>query len=221
VSGIQTHNPSAAQTSRGRRWFWFVGSCGLFSALTLGFSDDRVPWMISRKVAEGLSVSRTQAVPEVTWSAETPESVWQYLVIHHSGTREGNVQSIHREHRQRKDADGNPWLGIAYHFVIGNGSGMSDGAVEATFRWKEQLHGAHAGNSWINAKGIGICLIGNFEKEPPTKLQLRALEQLVTTLATRHRIPRKRLIGHSSVRSTACPGRLFPLERFRQLLPEG
>lgn len=150
-----------------------------------------------------------------------PVATWKYLVIHHSGTSGGSVQSIHQEHRQRRDADGNRWLGIAYHFVIGNGEGMVDGAVEATFRWREQIHGAHSGNSLVNARGIGICLIGDFEKQPPTKAQLRSVAELVQELSAKHQISRSGLIGHSSVRATACPGRLFPLERIRKLIPDG
>ena len=79
----------------------------------------------------------------------------------------------------RKDAQGNPWLGIGYHFVIGNGRGMEDGQVEPTFRWKQQLAGAHAGQRRHNESGIGICLIGNFDEAPPTAKQLSALKELL------------------------------------------
>lgn len=223
----KVNNRATPHAGGSRHWFRLVVSSGLCSALTLGFADDQVPWMISRQVAEGLSSARIKVAPEIkpvpagTFRAAVPEASWRYLVIHHSGTFRGSVKSIHQEHRQRRDADGNPWLGIAYHFVIGNGEGMADGAVEATFRWKEQIHGAHAGNSLVNARGIGICLIGDFEKQPPTKAQLRSLEELVRSLSAKHQIFRSGLIGHSSVRSTACPGRLFPLERIRKLIPEG
>jgi N-acetyl-anhydromuramyl-L-alanine amidase AmpD len=223
----KANNRTTPIAGRSRYWFMLVLCSGLSSALTLGFADDQVPWMISRQVAEGLTSARTKGapdkktVPSTMSKAEKPEASWRYVVIHHSGTTRGNVQSIHQEHRQRRDADGNHWLGIAYHFVIGNGEGMADGAVEATFRWSEQIHGAHAGNSLVNARGIGICLIGDFEKQPPTKAQLRSVTELVQELAAKYQIPRSGLIGHSSVRATACPGRLFPLERIRKLIPEG
>jgi len=154
------------------------------------------------------------------WMANVPENNWQYIVIHHSATESGSVKSIHKEHRLRIDAEGNPWLGIGYHFVIGNGDGMKDGLVEPTFRWNEQIHGAHSGHAVFNARGIGICLVGNFENTPPTKAQLKSVRELVQVLAVRHGIPRENLLGHAAVKATACPGKLCPLKEIRRVIPE-
>eukprot|EP00913_Durusdinium_trenchii_P023444 g22022.t1 len=101
--------------------------------------------------------------------------------------------------------------GIGYHFVIGNGNGMNDGEIEPTFRWRTQMHGAHAGNLQHNQYGIGIALIGNFEKAPPTAAQLAAVKRLVATLKREYAIDGKNVLGHSKIRATACPGRYFPL----------
>lgn len=148
----------------------------------------------------------------------TAEKNWVYLVIHHSGTRGGSVEAIHEAHLQRKDSAGNPWLGIGYHFVIGNGNGMPDGSIEPTFRWKQQLHGAHAGSVVHNANGIGICLIGDFEKQKPTGKQLEAVRRLTRQLAKRYDIPPRLLIGHKTIKPTLCPGRHFPLQDVRRNL---
>ncbi len=185
--------------------------------------DDRQQWMIPGRVVLGLSTEREHPTParsENRWIANVPETAWQYIVIHHSATESGSVKSIHEEHRQRMDADGNPWLGIGYHFVIGNGDGMKDGSVEPTFRWNEQIHGAHSGHAVLNARGIGICLVGNFENARPTKAQLRSVRDLVQVLADRHGIPRDNLIGHSSVKATACPGKHFPLKEIKMAIRE-
>lgn len=143
---------------------------------------------------------------------EAVERRWIYVVIHHSATSAGSVEGIHDEHRQRRDSSGNLWLGIGYHFVIGNGNGMPDGQIESTFRWKQQLHGAHSGSAVHNANGIGICLIGNFEENAPTAEQLKSITQLVESLASRYSIPARLVIGHKTVKPTACPGRHFPLQ---------
>lgn len=97
---------------------------------------------------------------------------------------------------------------------------MKDGAVEATFRWNEQIHGAHSGSVLFNARGIGICLIGNFEKTPPTKAQWQSVQELVKVLAFRHGITREKVVGHASVKATACPGKHFPLKELRAVIPE-
>lgn len=144
--------------------------------------------------------------------SEAFERRWVYVVIHHSATSAGSVEGIHDEHRRRRDSSGNLWLGIGYHFVIGNGNGMPDGQIESTFRWRQQLHGAHSGSAVHNANGIGICLIGNFEEKPPTAEQLKSITQLVDSLTSRYRIPARLVIGHKTVKPTACPGRHFPLQ---------
>ncbi len=136
---------------------------------------------------------------------------WDFVVIHHSATSSGSVESIHYEHRSRRDRSGNPWLGIGYHFVIGNGMGMADGQISPTFRWKQQIHGAHSGSLPHNDRGIGICLIGNFEESPPSPAQLAAVTELIRHIAKRYGIPPTRIIGHNHVRATVCPGRHFPL----------
>lgn len=146
------------------------------------------------------------------WTPKAKPRKWVYVVIHHSATSSGSVESIHNSHVQRKDQQGLPWLGIGYHFVIGNGSGMEDGEVEATFRWQQQIHGAHSGSAVHNSNGIGICLIGNFEDQPPTPKQLAAVTDLVGQLTHQYKIPSRLVIGHNTVKPTACPGKLFPLQ---------
>ena len=215
---------------------WLLGLLTLIwlPLLSTGLSEDQPSWMISSQTARALFADRSSGqrpssgakqkpavAPQTAGPGwQLPDGTWQYLVIHHSATQSGSVQSIHRQHQQRKEADGTAWLGIAYHFVIGNGNGMRDGEVQATFRWQQQLHGAHAGNALFNARGIGICLIGNFEETAPSNQQLDALKKLVTQLAARYQIPRRQVIGHSAVRSTQCPGRLFPLRKIQEAVPQ-
>lgn len=92
---------------------------------------------------------------------------------------------------------------------------MNDGEIEPTFRWREQIQGAHAGVTEYNERGIGIVLIGNFDQDPPTAAQLSAVKELVTTLAREYHIDADRVIGHGDVKATACPGRYFPLNEVR------
>ena len=145
---------------------------------------------------------------------------WRYIVLHHTGEDFGTVSSIDAAYQKRKDQFGNNWLGIGYHFVIGNGNGMADGRVEPTFRWEEQLDGTHAGSRIHNRLGIGICLVGDFEKSRPTKQQVAAVKELVAVLMNRYRISPINVVRHLDVAATRCPGRLFPLDEFRGLPAE-
>ena len=150
---------------------------------------------------------------EFEWKVHVPERNWEFVVIHHSGTRGGSVESIHREHRSRRDRNGNPWLGIGYHFVIGNGNGMPDGKISPTFRWKQQLHGAHCGSVRHNGRGIGVCLIGDFEQTKPTVAQQRSVISLIRLLTDHYEIAATRVLGHRKIRATLCPGRFFPFSK--------
>ncbi len=98
---------------------------------------------------------------------------------------------------------------------------MQDGEVAPTFRWHEQIEGAHAGHPLFNEFGIGICLIGNFEDELPTPAQLRALERLLGFLQNEFTISRDRVAGHGQIKSTECPGEHFPLKKFSRYRSAG
>jgi len=144
------------------------------------------------------------------WKPGVAARQWNFIVLHHSGAPTGDVESIEADHRQRRDSTGRPWLGIGYHFVIGNGHGMADGQIEPTFRWREQLHGAHAGNRHYNQQGIGICLVGDFNSAPPTPRQIASLKRLVDSLGKDYSIDPESVVRHSDVVATECPGSQFP-----------
>ncbi len=147
------------------------------------------------------------------WQPRVPLREWEFIVLHHTATAEGDVPTINKEHQKRKDSGGAAWRGIGYHFLIGNGKGMKDGEIEPTFRWIEQADGAHAGSLPHNERGIGICLVGNFNKTVPTKKQLASLKKLMAWLKTETDIPDERILKHSDIKSTACPGKKFPQPR--------
>jgi hypothetical protein len=136
---------------------------------------------------------------------------WRYIIIHHSAGTRGDAESIGNYHRKIRR-----WRrGLGYHFVVGNGTLSRDGEIEAGPRWRRQQSGAHAGVNKYNREGIGICLVGNFDKKPPSARQLAALRDLVHSLCRRYNIPLSRVKGHCGIKRTNCPGRRFPMEAFR------
>jgi N-acetyl-anhydromuramyl-L-alanine amidase AmpD len=157
---------------------------------------------------------RTDDLDNRIWPEEMAEERrWQYIVVHHSATPKATIDAIRRYHV------GIGFEGVGYHFVINNGraEGTVDGRITPTQRWLEQRSGAHARirhHPEFNSEGIGICLVGNFEKEPPTPKQMVALERLVLALCRRYGIGLDAVIGHGELKNTKCPGRLFPMEAF-------
>ena len=155
------------------------------------------------------------AMPQIPfgnpWKPSVAARDWKHIVIHHTASEGGSVATIHAEHLNRKDKNGNNWKGIGYHFLIGNGSGMDDGEIEPTFRWKKQMQGAHAGNDEYNQHGIGICLVGNFQDHRPSTAQLASIKRLVGVLKREYGLKSSQVVGHRDVKATACPGKMFPL----------
>lgn len=144
---------------------------------------------------------------------------WRYIVIHHSVTDSGDAQSLDLMHR-RRGFD----RGLGYHYVIDNGTSTRlDGQIEASPRWIKQMDGAHCNAAGMNACGIGICLVGDFTDDPPSRRQMESLVLLVNTLRKYYRIPLSRVIRHTDVRgkNTACPGQSFPWEEFKEKLRRG
>jgi hypothetical protein len=130
---------------------------------------------------------------------------WKYIVLHHSATDEGSAEAFDKYHRKVKG-----WKGLAYHFVIGNGTSTPDGAVEVGYRWKDQKPGAHAGVKEYNHHGIGICLVGDFEHSRPTKKQIASLRALLGFLRKRFGLGPGTVVRHRDVGETKCPGKNFP-----------
>lgn len=142
---------------------------------------------------------------------------WKYIVIHHTATHTGNLETIDLIHKRRGFGE------LGYHFLIDNGTkGRAMGQIEVGHRWLGQRDGAHARTDNMNHKGIGIALIGNFSQERISEVQLRSLVSLVNTLRYHYKIPKWRIIGHRDVRgaATECPGKLFPWQRFKRMLDE-
>lgn len=147
------------------------------------------------------------------WIPNAPGKQWKWIVIHHSDTAVGSAVSFDRFHREVRH-----WDELGYHFVIGNGTGSSDGLVEVGPRWPKQKWGAHAGVEAYNEFGIGICLVGDFSARRPTAAQLQSLNRLTAFLMQRYRIPPERVIGHGSIpgKKTNCPGKYLDIAQVRR-----
>jgi hypothetical protein len=145
---------------------------------------------------------------------------WKYIVVHNSGTREGNAQIFDYYHRHVRG-----WPnGLAYHFVIGNGSDSGNGQIEIGSRWTRQISGGHVHSDYLNYISLGICLVGDFNRDLPTAAQYEALDELIRYL--RKRVGKvdthySIVLGHKEInpRPTDCPGARFPLVWLHRSFP--
>ena len=139
---------------------------------------------------------------------------WKYIVIHHSASARGSMAGMDRYHREERHMEN----GLAYHFVIGNGSGMGDGEIGIGNRWKKQIQGGHLASAKLNEKSIGICLVGNFDEGKPTKAQMKSLYGLLKELKRKTGLKTSAIKTHRQINTkpTRCPGKYFPVQEVLQ-----
>lgn len=138
---------------------------------------------------------------------------WRYIVVHHSASKLDTPAGMDAYHRNVRHMEN----GLAYHFVIGGGVRMKDGAIFVGNRWRRQLDGGHLASEALNAKSIGICLIGNFDETQPTPKQLQSLYALIGYLRQRCGLSVNAVKLHREIntRPTECPGKRFPTQALR------
>jgi len=170
--------------------------------------------MLDRSSASSISASSGAVNSRPKWRALPPKlskldavgGPWEKITVHHSdevgalvfnGTFQQSceaMQSIQRQHLV-----GNGWGDIGYHFLIDGRGRVFEGR---SLEWQ----GAHAGNSAKNRRNLGVCLLGNFDKHPPSAQASESLGNLLEDLRRRHGIPRRKIYLHSEFTNTDCPG---------------
>ena len=129
------------------------------------------------------------------------------VVCHHSATPryqtlEKSIESFNRTHKQRLHPDVNSkWYHLAYHFVV-----AEDGSYKQTRGFNEV--GYHASNYPINTESLGICFIGNFDKETPTQAQYDTGTMLLAELSQTYKFS---VHPHNEFAPKTCPGKNFDM----------
>jgi hypothetical protein len=159
----------------------------------------------------------TPAVRKAIDRAKVQRGRWKYIIVHNSGTRQGNARIFENYHRKIRKMQN----GLAYHFVIGNGNSSGNGQIEIGNRWTRQINGGHVASDYLNDISLGICLVGDLNRDLPTKDQLGALDELCNYLRDRVGKVKGRpaiVKGHKEInpKPTDCPGDRFPLGWLRK-----
>ncbi len=164
----------------------------------------------------------TPSVRAAIDKAKVKRGRWKYIIVHNSATRQGNAKAFDNYHRKIRKMQN----GLAYHFVIGNGTSSGDGEIEIGNRWTRQINGGHVASDYLNNISLGICFVGDFNRDLPTKAQAAALQELITYLRQRcGRVQGKQPIvrGHKQInpKPTDCPGNRFPLKWLNTTFKDG
>ena len=98
---------------------------------------------------------------------------WASLSVDLTGFMAGDVTTLGRHEKNAL-----PDASIeACHFLIGNGNGAADGAIQPTIHWNQAR--------LFSDRAIRIRLIGDPTHAPPTRRQWQALDELVDYLRAR------------------------------------
>ncbi len=157
-------------------------------------------------------------VPRSAWAVEPidlsnidPMTRIYRLTVHHSGdeddTSDAPVDALRHFEKIHKHTKG--WACIGYHFIIDKHGRVYEGRPLI-------YQGAHAvGDN--NIGNIGICLIGDFDREPVPAEQRASLIVTLDRLCDRYGIEKAQIFGHREFKATDCPGRyLMPIvEQYR------
>lgn len=128
----------------------------------------------------------------------------EYLVVHHTVSPDVSAQTIDEWHKNMG------YLGIGYHYVI-----RRDGSIEKGR--PDNKMGAHAYG--FNKRSLGIVLTGDFTSAVPSPAQMNALEELLKALRAKY--PFAKVVKHSDLNATSCPGAMFPWGDLMQRLEGG
>lgn len=132
-----------------------------------------------------------------------------HIIIHHSAspmltTLPSHIRNWHLDRGFRE---------VGYHCMIDHKGVVHKGRNES-----EQ--GAHNKHGGFNRISLGICVIGNFERENPTPQALSALHVQVDTWMKRYDIPIENVLTHKMTgANTLCPGTTLQ-EAFEQMLED-
>ncbi len=123
------------------------------------------------------------------------------ITIHHDGMppvairtqrdAASRLEMIRVSHLGRNFGD------IGYHYVIDPSGRVWEGR---SLTWQ----GAHVRGQ--NERNLGILVMGNFEKQRPSKQSLARLDQFVTQQMHRYGVSLNRVHTHRELASTVCPG---------------
>lgn len=167
-------------------------------------APDTTPAVLAAKPAALLHIENIiMDLPHNGAWQERPRQGITDITIHHSASGVSEkASSMANWH-----IVGKKWPGIAYHFLV-----YHDGRVYQTNPIKSlTFH-----NGFNNRAALGICLVGNFTKRPPTAEQLFMTQLLC--LALRVELPNLHYCtGHGEYKNgSLCPGHFLRMEAFRE-----
>ena len=135
------------------------------------------------------------------------------VVIHHSLTRDSGSVSWSAIHTYHVNTKG--WSDIGYHAGIEE----VEGRYVCLFGRPDWISGAHTKGE--NGRSLGFCFVGNYDDRRPDDARLRvAARRVLAPWLIRLGLGVDALVPHSQFSNKTCPGKLFPMDRLREICAE-
>lgn len=176
-----------------------------------------------------MKVANFKVVSREEWGAKTPLRKYipmpkiERIVIHHSATPSVDfthpmtIQAIQKYHLSKD------WNDIGYHFIFSpRGSFIYEGRPLTVL-------GAHCGvdinkerksqRLFANSGSMGICVIGDYDKEKPSPELLDILKRFLNKFCAIQNIPLTSIYGHFEAwypgeAKKTCPGKHLAIALF-------
>jgi hypothetical protein len=182
----------------------------------------REPWTPSRSRSASRSTTTgfdpiSGAVPRSKWARSgpivalaKPMGSVRRITVHHDAIDPLPSSSpddvARRLEAIRNGHIGRGWADIGYHYAIDPSGRIWQGRPLT-------LQGAHVGDQ--NENNLGVVMLGNFERQAPTRQSLESLDRLIAWEMRRYRISMGEIRTHREMSPTACPGRNLQREMDR------
>jgi len=154
-----------------------------------------------------------EVIPRSAWAGGAPvtsrmnraERPFYRITVHHDGTSAftstsrddaaRRIEKIRQAHLNRK---GEPFGDIGYHYLIDPAGRVWQGRDTS---WQ----GAHVAGQ--NPGNLGICVLGNYNRQSPNRAQCAAVDRFVKSQMSRYGVGLNNVYVHRELAQTECPGR--------------
>ncbi len=135
----------------------------------------------------------------------------QYIILHCSATEDSGTASWEAIRDFHVDIRG--WRDIGYHYGIEE---FDDDLVLLRGRRPFDM-GAHCRAGGRNRDSVGLCVVGEFDIEPPDEKKYLATVAVLTSLCFTLGIHPDNIKGHREYEEhKTCPGLMWDLDKTRQ-----
>jgi hypothetical protein len=165
-----------------------------------------VSFVVVPVVAQSQQVGPIEALCRAAWGARPATNKLvvheiRRITVHHSGTlfRKDSAAPATIRNFQKWHQTGKGYPDIAYHFLIDRAGNVYEG--------RDPKFKVDTPTDYDPDGHLSICLLGNFEEQELSSVQMDALDRLLAAASVKYKVPTDQIAGHGDYAHTLCPGK--------------